>query len=614
MKPSINKRHICIEGLTAWYESTSDGSVLEPYRGSLCLSEEITCRHGLILGKAGSGKTLRVLDRMAFAAIRRKDCSVLFIDPQGVEAKRIISYAQHVRGHDSNIIYINPCDASRSSRVNLIEGVTDEDKAGSIARTLLEASGKPGPYETPYWRSQAVQKLTLLIRAINKTRHGKGTLGQLREVVDEGSDAIEQLGQRANLKALADFGRSIRDNNNAQTVLTEVGNALLPWSSKAVRQTTSANDFSFDSMADKPSVMVLTSPSESDTVKMRGFFNVIQMMFFDWAVERSQLHGGELPLPMYVFIDELSLLGRIIDFELRLNTIRKKRVSVWCATQTLGQIDSAYGADATAIKAGFGSIIAVPALDSMDGAYLSSRSGTTEGTQISTHATGVVAGMNRFHRPLLLAEEITSPPPDFGLGPRMLFAFTGRRWFFGHLEAAYQNKAEARFLDTSGELTIPARQGDAEKAASGPTEDEIEKRLREIEEEVLLRDADTAARAYWRLFCMHNSGTTEKKRTLLDLAESLRQRHANARAFLNALDRCGSSSVKVALAYMDYQLTLKNETSSPQPSKPFKATTTRSKSGPRKSSKHKDDDLRMRPNDSRDAGTGGDDEDDDLPF
>jgi hypothetical protein len=612
MKSSTDKRHLCIPGLTAWYESTSDGSQLESYRGSLCLSEEITCRHGLILGKPGSGKTLRVLDRMAFAAIRRQDCSVLFIDPQGVEAKRIISYAQHVRGKDSNIIYINPCDASRSSRVNLIEGVTDEDKAGSIARTLLEASGKPGFYDTPYWRSQAVLKLTLLIRAINKTQRGKGTLGQVREVVDEGSDAIEQLGQRANLKALAEFGRNTREGSNAQTVLTEVANALLPWSSKAVRQTTSSNDFSFDSMADKPSVMVLTSSSESETVRMRGFFNVIQLKFFDWAVERSQLHGGELPLPLYVFIDELSLLGRIIDFELRLNTIRKKRVSVWCATQTLGQIDSAYGAEATAIKAGLGSIIAVPALDGMDGVYLSSRSGTVEGSQIATNASGVVAGMNRFHRPLLLAEEITSPPPD-SLGPRMLFAIAGRRWFLGHLEAAYQNKEEAPFLDTSGELTLPARQPDEGDSGNGPdelAEDEIEKRLRQIEEELVLCGADPDASAYWREFCRHNSGTVEKKRMVLDLAEGLWQRHANATAFLNALKRCGSWSVKVALAYMDYQLALKNAKGSLELAKPIKD----SKPIFKKSSKCKDHDHLMHLDGRQTEDTGGWEENDDMPF
>lgn len=617
MKSSSDNRHICIPGLTAWYESNPDGSLLESYRGTLSLSEEITCRHGLILGKPGSGKTLRVLDRMAFAALRRQDCSVLFIDPQGVEAKRIISYAQQVRGHESNLIYINPGDATRSSRVNLIEGVMDEDKAISIASTLLEASGKPGFYDGPYWRSQAIQKLSLLIRAINKTYRGKGTLGQVREVVDNGSDAIEQLGHRANLKPLADFGRSIRDNNNAQTVLTEVANALLPWSSKAVRQTTSANDFSFDLMADKPSVMVLTSPSESDTVKMRGFFNVIQMIFFDWAVKRSQLHGGELPLPIYVFIDELSLLGRIIDFELRLNTIRKKRVSVWVATQTLGQIESLYGADATAIKAGFGSVIAVPPLDGSDGVYLASRSGTTEGSQLSTNATGVVAGVSRFHRPLLLAEEITSPPPDSVLGPRMLFALAGRRWFLGHLEAAYQNNEEASFVDTSGELTIPARQadaGDSEKAADEHSYDEIQKRLEEIENEVVLRGADADASAYWREFCRYNSGTLEKKRLVLDLAEGLQQRNANATAFLDALNRCGSWSVNVALAYMDYQDALKNDKAPLEPAKPLKVTTPTSKARFKKSSRHKDHIHLMCGDDRQTADPCVNDEYENMPF
>ena len=141
-------------------------------------------------------------------------------------------------------------------------------------------------------------------------------------------------------------------------------------------------------------------------------------------------------------IDEFaSSIGRIPDFDVRLNTLRSRRVGVIAAVQSLGQLERVYGDGTPGILAGFSTKVFLAALERGDAEYASSLAGTTtvEATVRRTNRDrrgrkqGETFETVPVGRRLLTPEDIDTPPEHFELGRPATVFLPGMRpvqaWF-----------------------------------------------------------------------------------------------------------------------------------------------------------------------------------------
>jgi hypothetical protein len=490
-----------LRGFTAVVESETDESVVVPVTGSrLVIPWEERCRHTLIVGKTGSGKTTRVLLPMLFEDLRDPHRTVIVIDAQATETERIVRAASRFRGRDARVIYFNPVDPERSVRWNPIGGVTGKSEAHDLANTLC-SSVEQGQGDSPYFRQQATKYLSALIRATNKDSGGRGTLSGINDLLDNGASAVRQLATRtgtAELKLLADALEG--GNRNFETSMSEISNVLLPCVDPRVCDTTSGSDLQFAELEDQPSVVLLTIPEEHVS-RLRPILNAFVHRLFHFVMERGQKRGGTLRRPVSLFCDEFaSAIGELPDFHLRANTLRKRGLAITAAVQTGRQIDEVYRDKAGSMRAAFNHHILVPPVDWHDAEEASRSTGMMTVENYITSDGASVTSVHPEHRPVLTADEIANGPIDPVLGPRITFRFAGTPPFWGYLRAAYEDGTRRRLLKTTGRVRLPrARSSDADVAARLAE-------VRRLEEQLGHDHASAWCRACWEDHLLRRRG------------------------------------------------------------------------------------------------------------
>lgn len=429
---------------------------------SLLLPGEYTRRGTLVLGLPGSGKSTRLIERGVIAALRNPEAAVVVFAVQPGSARQALAAFQHLRpGSKVRPAVFNPGDAAACTHfINPIAGVVTRSEAMGIGQTLGQPihAGPTSP-DTEYFLQQATTMIGHAIRAVNARHHGLGTLSMIREAIDGGAGELRALGERGRIAELSRFATEILEGNrNSETTLAQMSNCLQWLFNQEAGVATSRQELSFDALLlRKPGLLVL-SVNEEEVPRQRALMSLIFRNLFAWIISRARRHGGVLPRPLYIFIDELPAAGRIPEFGVRLTaTFRKSNVSVFAAAQCEAQLAEVYGSETPAVLAGFGSRLYVPPIDFSDAERASDRSGLIEVAHHVTDSHGRILSTNPMLRPLLLPGEIASPPRDPVLGPRILFRLPETPAFFGYLRATWQLPEEAAINTLAATQPLPRR-------------------------------------------------------------------------------------------------------------------------------------------------------------
>jgi hypothetical protein len=452
-----------LPGFVPLVEADPWGRALErlPER-TMTLPGELTRRGTLILGLPGSGKTTRLLERGVVAALSHADAAVVVFAVQPGSARQALAAHAHVRP-ESRIrpAVFNPGDARACTHfINPIAGAASKSEAMAMGQILGQPAhpGSTSP-DADYFLQQATTMIGHAIRAVNTQHDGQGTLGMIREAIDAGPLGLRKLGETGDSAPLARFANEIIEGNrNSETTLAQMSNCLQWLFQEDAALATSRQELNLDRHLLKNPGLLVLAVNEEEVPRQRALISLIFRNLFAWIISRARRHGGVLPRPLYIFIDELPAAGRIPELGLRLTaTFRKSNVSVFAAAQCEAQLAEVYGMETAAVLAGFGSRIYVPPIDYSDAERASERSGLIE---VATHVTdslGRVLSSNPMIRPLLLPGEIASPPRDPELGPRILFRLADLPPFFGYLRASWQIPGEAVITERAATLVPPRR-------------------------------------------------------------------------------------------------------------------------------------------------------------
>ncbi len=346
------------------------GAKERPLGTRFCLGGEDIARGVAVFGPQGSGKTQcavlpAIADRM------RQGHSLVITDVQG----ELQPYVERIAALTGHTLFVhNPSDPASSCAVNLCDWVTTVADARSMAAVLLSDAHGRGD---PFWARAAINLLAAC--ALHYRNFG--------QVIDAREDLHEMARDLARSEApgaralAADFTGSMRtqDPKLALNIMAEAFNVgLAPWADPAVRDITSHTDLDLAArLAKVPTVLILRCArfhSEAYGPYLGTILRVLTTRLDDLG-ERQP--NGQLPIPVGLILEEFPALGRLDSLVRDINLVRKRRISVLTAAQSLAQFDHVYPArgEADRLLAGLATKIVFGGCDQRTADFFSQLSG-----------------------------------------------------------------------------------------------------------------------------------------------------------------------------------------------------------------------------------------------
>ena len=135
-----------------------------------------------------------------------------------------------------------------------------------------------------------------------------------------------------------------------KSIIISCNARLAPLGGEEIRRVLSGDDLGIDLMGE-PGRRVAIFATTSDT---NGTFSFLLALLVWQATnllcERAlRVHGGSLPTPVHLVLDEFANIGRLPDFERTIAVVRSRNIGVSVILQSLSQLKARYGESAQTI-------------------------------------------------------------------------------------------------------------------------------------------------------------------------------------------------------------------------------------------------------------------------
>jgi type IV secretory pathway TraG/TraD family ATPase VirD4 len=155
---------------------------------------------------------------------------------------------------------------------------------------------------------------------------------------------------------------------------------------------------------DQATMVVLTCPGRMRAVYASYLGATLRKLMLDLDTLGEQ-HGGPLPMPVGVILDEFPTLGKLDSLVADVNLVRKRRISILIGAQTKGQFHLIYGQEGTqALFTGLATQIVYGGCDAETAEFYSKASGTA-----TADANQDDPQSRLRQRPLLTLDEVITP-------------------------------------------------------------------------------------------------------------------------------------------------------------------------------------------------------------
>jgi hypothetical protein len=441
--PSLNLDHI-----TYLLESDPLGEKLEPLlHRKLVLSSELLERHLLITGTTGAGKTQKFILPLLASAIKDPRRTIIAIDAKGGVLYHYLRTLANKYRPGKRVEQINIKDPIRSTVPwNPVSHIQSRADALEIAHAFVTNAdvGIPstGGANELFWVNSSINLLSDILLALKDHPGESLTLARAKEWLDmEPSDLMEiaesHPAKSSFYRRYPAISRVFQGSQHVtqQCVVADLAMRMQLLGDEKVAASTSGKDsLDLGKVLREGGILILEVP-EAHSKQLIPMTNLFVVQLFVTLMRESMgTPDGKLPRPCSVFLDEFgSAVGKLVDFDCRLSTLRSRGVSVLATVQTLSQIDSLYHRGAGAILEGFCTkVFFGGGLAHADAKYASELSGictvenltfTESDEEGSLDSTRTIRTRVPTPRPVLLPEEIMRPPINALLGsPVTIFA------------------------------------------------------------------------------------------------------------------------------------------------------------------------------------------------
>ena len=360
----------CMKG--SWDKAPERGGVILYSRGGeLVVDGGTECRHVLINGATGTGKTrLIILPSLLYSLSAKEKQSFVVFDVKG-ELRTETERTARENGYSIlNINFRNPSAGDRWNpfcRANLMYAAGDEDaqkKAWKLVEDIIASIFTDGNANRvdPFWRTSSSD----LFRGICAVIWSKRKSITLQEVLrlsdtipgDKDDDdecelfvAADRLGPASPAqRLLAGFRRG--SNQTRGNILSCYRGYLSPVVARddVLEMVSGRMSVDFRQIGMKPTVLYITLPD--DTTALGGLQGILLTQLMQELNECAMKNGGCMPVRTEMYLDEVcNIKPAIPALETALTIARSRGIRYILAIQSYAQLYGVYGSAAETIAA-----------------------------------------------------------------------------------------------------------------------------------------------------------------------------------------------------------------------------------------------------------------------
>jgi type IV secretory pathway TraG/TraD family ATPase VirD4 len=373
----------------------------------LSLSGEDIARGVAVFGAQGSGKTQGVI-LPAVADRMRDGHSLIVTDVQG-ELQPTIEKIAALTGH---LLFVhNPSEPEASIAINLCDWIDNVADAKAMAAVLLSEGQNHGD---PFWARAAIN----LLAACALHYRSFAAMLDARQDMQRMAQELQNSKTPGVAALAADFCNSLstREPKLALSILATVFNVgLAAWADPHLRRITGHTDLDLAvQLTSLPTVLVLRC-SRRHTDAYGPYLGTVLRVLVSRLDDLGERRGGALPIPVGLILEEFPALGRLDSLVRDINLVRKRRISVLTAAQSLAQFDHLYPGrgEAERLMAGLATKIVFGGCDQRTAEFFSGISGqqtlALASLSQSGHSAHGSATASLRSRALLLADDLVRP-------------------------------------------------------------------------------------------------------------------------------------------------------------------------------------------------------------
>lgn len=294
-----------------------------------------TCKHALVCGPTGCGKTSGVL--IPNLIMRTQASAIVTEATAGAEPPDLYSKTagfRSISGHQ--IFYFNPDDAA-SNCLNPLDAVKDIESAMLLANLLIENTSLTYKQSAdPIWENSERHLLTALFYHAAALR---ANFSQVRMWVRDGQESLSDFLSHSPLPGVSKEYKgflALSTEGYRNGVLSGVLQRLSLWLNPKIAKLTERTEIDLNSLGDELFTFYLAMPAHK--THLRPLAALMLNFVLTVVLEKKRLSH-----PLMLMLDEFTNYGYIPGFVEKLGTIRHRKIPVVIGFQDYSQVRKRYG-------------------------------------------------------------------------------------------------------------------------------------------------------------------------------------------------------------------------------------------------------------------------------
>jgi type IV secretory pathway TraG/TraD family ATPase VirD4 len=322
--------------------SHSDGIVFQHVKGSYKgISYQAMYEHTFLIGPTGTGKSTKII---VPNLINSPEHSLIINDESSELLNLVTSESSYVSKEYRSefqkriIKQLNPTKPELSLKWNPLSDIKSYNDANRIAQCMITIGVDTSSGEASFWNDQATLLLTIALYFLYLDEKSVLTFINLKRFLALSRENMKELLRTVNEgRLIEDFmlGYGGAEDRVASSILNTVTTSIQLYFREDMQIITSETNFSFNQIRESNIALFLTTPvSERETYK--PYFT----LFLSECLNYLNSSEGR---PVKVLLDEFgSSFGNIKGLSNHIATLRKKKVGLFLAVQSMAQLQTYY--------------------------------------------------------------------------------------------------------------------------------------------------------------------------------------------------------------------------------------------------------------------------------
>lgn len=307
----------------------------------------------IIIGGSGAGKTRYLIKPNLMQA----NCSYIITDPKG-EILRDVGPLLMEKGYVVKVFdLIAP---EHSDCYNPFAYLRDDKDVLVLIRNFIKnTTPKNANNNDPFWeKSETALDTALMLYLMHEAQEDEQTFEMIaymlecakvkedddyQSAVDLLFNALEQIDPDAlALRQYKIFKQA--ENRTAKSILVTAAVRLAPFTLSSIQRITSRDELELDKLGERKQAVFCVIPDSDDT------FNYLVGMLYTQAFQTlyyqaDKIHGGRLPVPVRLLMDEFANVSLPDSFSKLQSTMRSRSISSVIVLQSIGQLKALFKDD-----------------------------------------------------------------------------------------------------------------------------------------------------------------------------------------------------------------------------------------------------------------------------